>query len=839
MKNQPFNFSSHQRVNYLGSVLWNHRKLWLIPVVAGFVLSALYATFLRSETWSARQSLIVRDDLLGQSYKPGRFESLESMKSAQETILEISRKPQVIRNALRKLGPEAKALFPTKSAAENWPDDEVIESVQGTITFSAPNGAEFGRTEVIILNTKGKTRERARQFIGFLLDEIIAKTNDVRSRRLESMEAELIQSRDAAANALETSKKKLREMDRQLGPDVDAMNALNDDQGSDNPLKREISQVKLEKRTVESDLETAQRVLEMLVDASQRPGELVNISGDLIKHQPALELLKKELVEAQSKLAQIKGPFTDLHPQVKSATVEVEEIKQCIYAELNTTIVGMQKDVVVYELRIKRLDQEISKLDARLVNLGVNRADFLTMKAEVKQRTEFLNQMQKDLAEIQGLTSSRNANLLTPVDEPQVSTRPDGMGKKATVMAGMFGGLMIGLGLVMLVAPPMEPVVTGATTHQIPVEPPVRQSPVSSEAAAAAVENLVNQNLVSKNSSLRRPKRPIGASVPDATELDQVPTPTAGTSTVPDASIDRRAHQDEVDPAAAASVSSRPKPAATASSANPIKIVPVELESRPAPAGSSAQRVPPNQPVENTGNEAAKSPVPGKPVKKRRVTTSLKPLIPLKNGPKKTNSATSRDSSITNVVKPESIVDKVFEQPMESVPSSKSQPAAQAAAPVGGTNPARDANDLNATTAPQSGSLKTPQSGEQGSVLKPSKRRAIVVSQSLPPAELQRRVSNVRPFDLVKSAEEKSPTANDPPAPSSDSSGNADTSQSNPFLKHRAEAKSNDAQQRAPRKMDQSDLPVPDQIKKLSETIASFARPVAIPPKNDTENSNF
>jgi uncharacterized protein involved in exopolysaccharide biosynthesis len=457
MNNNPIKSTSSRRIRHIVSVLWTYRMLWVTPVVAGVVLSAVYVTFLRSETWSAKQSLIVRDDLLGQSYKPGRFDSLDSMKSAQETILEISRKPQVIRNVLESLGPEPAGLFGSIANAESWPSEKVIESVQGTITFGAPNGAEFGRTEVIILNTKASSRERAREFISLLLDEIIDKTNEVRARRLHSMEDELIQARDTALMALEQSKDKLRSMDRLLGPDVDAMNALNDAQGSENPIKRELTQIRIEKRVVESEIERANSVLEMLITARNKPHQLVNISGDLIKHQPALELLKKELVVAQGKLSKSRGQFTDEHPEVKNGVEEVEQVKQCIFRELNNAIAGMQTNVMVFEQRAMRLDQEIEKLDARLVKLGERRADFLSMTTEVKQRNETVNKTQADLAEIQGLASSANANLLTPVDEPQVATRPDELGKKATVLAGAFGGLMLGLGLVMLVAPPIDP----------------------------------------------------------------------------------------------------------------------------------------------------------------------------------------------------------------------------------------------------------------------------------------------------------------------------------------------------------------------------------------------
>ena len=125
--------ANHQRLDYLLTTLWKFRLWWSVPAVAGLVLACGYALFVRGETWSARQSFIVRDDLTGQSYKPGRFESLESMKSAQETILEISRRPEVIRKTLEK-------LRPASGAANNsdWINDELIEDIQGSIAFSAP-----------------------------------------------------------------------------------------------------------------------------------------------------------------------------------------------------------------------------------------------------------------------------------------------------------------------------------------------------------------------------------------------------------------------------------------------------------------------------------------------------------------------------------------------------------------------------------------------------------------------------------------------------------------------------------------------------------------------------
>ena len=73
-----------------------------------------------------------------------------------------------------------------------------------------------------------------------------------------------------------------------------------------------------EKRVVQSEIETAKSVLEILIAARNNPHNLVNISTDLIQHQPALEYLKKELVimtdAYTDELFDVVGAHTNIFP---------------------------------------------------------------------------------------------------------------------------------------------------------------------------------------------------------------------------------------------------------------------------------------------------------------------------------------------------------------------------------------------------------------------------------------------------------------------------------------------------------------------------------------------
>ena len=464
MNSQSTNQPSNQ-IGHIFSTFYKYKLLLILPMILGVILSAVYAIALRKETWSAKQSLIVRDDLLGQSYKPGQFDSLDSMKSAQETIFEIARKPKVIRNALQQLGPPSRGLLGL--GGNGYPSEEIIEMTQGNVSFSAPNGAEFGRTEVIILNTKSGSRQRAREFTEILVGEIISTVNEVRLKKFQSMEAEILETCKVAEVSLEKAKQKLKNMDHKLGQDAGAMVAQGDSSFRDDPLSREIAQLNLERRAVRSEVEQIQSMLKSLKIAKADPEAIVNISSDLTSRQPALDSLKQEMVQQKGDYAQLSGRYTDVHPAVVSAKYGIDVMQGQIRLELANAEADTMSRLRIASAKLQRLDAGITKLKQRVTNLGEMRAESITVFADIKKRTEILNNARTNLAEVQGLTNSTNTDLLTTVDEVQVSTRPDGLGKRALMLAGGLGGLMFGMGLVMLMAPP-SPNVTSQPSRNVP-----------------------------------------------------------------------------------------------------------------------------------------------------------------------------------------------------------------------------------------------------------------------------------------------------------------------------------------------------------------------------------
>ena len=423
-------------------------RWWVAPMVLGFVLSAVYNKFLATKTYSARQSLILRDDLMGDAYKPSRFESQESLKSAQETVLEIARKPQVVRAVLEQLGPTSSFSFGP------YPSDETIENVQGNITLMAPNGAEFGKTEAVVLSVKTVDHERSRKFVNLLLDEIDSKLNEVRILRLESMQKELSQASVNAMAALKTSSRELQDIEMGFGADITTIRGLNDPQGSGG-FDLKLNQIRLEQRQAAAQLSSARNQREMLRNAEENGGVEFVTSNELLELQPALQGLMTNLSTAMAQLAIDEGRYTSLHPELQRSRRAVEQQQQQLFNSIGTTIKGLDAQIENLEQLNDRLGQSIIKLEKQLQVLSEQRVPYSTLEEEVKKKAEVYNDVQGRLAKVQSYArSTEEVAMLTRVDAPQVSSRPDQLGaSKAGILGGAIG-LMFGLGLVALIAPP-------------------------------------------------------------------------------------------------------------------------------------------------------------------------------------------------------------------------------------------------------------------------------------------------------------------------------------------------------------------------------------------------
>ncbi len=424
------------------------RKLaatWQVRVVLacglGAALLAVTWAFVFPGRWAASQSLVVRDDLLGESFKPGRFNSPESLKSAQETILHIARKPQVIYDALIDAG-----LNPARL------DAQTIEDWQQLVSVVAPNGNEFGKTEVFVLGVRGRSLEQATQVVDALTTQTENHLRQYRSRLLESMECELAASLEQGGRQYAELAERVGEIERSVGAELPALRAMIESNSMGSDLQHALEQVRTEIRTGTAELERAERQRDLLgLAANDEASEFVSTSSDLIELQPVLKRLVDGLVDARLALSAAMGKYNEGHPSISNARSSVNETSATLRSELLATAAGLEMQIAMYGQKLARLTRSEAEYSERLIGLGKLRVEYKSLIDEMTRRSESLTKSRTDLAEIQSLAgASINVSLITRVGDPQLATRADGLSKRAMALAGLMAGLLGGLGIVLL-----------------------------------------------------------------------------------------------------------------------------------------------------------------------------------------------------------------------------------------------------------------------------------------------------------------------------------------------------------------------------------------------------
>lgn len=487
------------------------RKYLLLLVVPPLLCGALAFAWLlvTPQSWKAYQSLLVRDDLLGDSFKPGRFSSLENQKSAQETILHIARKPQVIRGALEALGPE-----PDQSAnRETWLSEQAIEDTRDSISIVAPNGAEFGKTDVVVLSVKSKSRDRACRFADFVTSEIEKNLREVRHDQLLSMQRELELSVQQLTREYELIAEKVKDVELAVGSDLPVLRSLLDRATSASDVQRALEQIRQERRAAENELEVARKQLQLLQLIESDPAQFSVSSSELLTMQPIFKKLREGLTDAELRLLTESGRYETGHPSVVHAREVIEQTRQQIRREALVVIEGLRSQESTAEAKLQRLLKSEQQYDERLSRLGEKRVEYETLALEMQKRGETLGKAKTDLAQIQSLAEAAGrVSLITRIGQPQADLRPDGLSKKATVLLAILGGLIIGGGLVGLFYQP-DPRAPWLAGQPTPSTPSTRPNPVELPASLPdpislrqAEQNRTEPTRVAQTSAWSRPE---------------------------------------------------------------------------------------------------------------------------------------------------------------------------------------------------------------------------------------------------------------------------------------------------------------------------------------------
>ncbi|MEO1616921.1 MAG: hypothetical protein AAFV88_13780 [Planctomycetota bacterium] len=433
---------------HIRNVLVLFAPIWVGAVLVFGALGVGYS-MMQEELYAARQPLVVRDEANNAVGRLGRFASQTELKAAQETILEMTQNREVVSAALRHIGPAG------GGKDSEWPSiSHVDSSIRSRVNILAPKGAEFGNTEVVYLQVKAESRDRAIAFCNAMFDSLTKHLRDVRRVRADSVIVELTHARDLAKKNLDSVSDRMKEVEAEFGADLGELRKLTDAYSGESSLRRTLEQTKQQLQTAEQDLRKLQSLHALLVDGSKDPQKLLISGGDLLNSQPSLQRLKDGLIDAQLRASQLSGVYTMQNPKRKAAIATEREIRERIIQETLSVIASMEPMLELQVAQVARLDRKMNDLSAKLAMLAEARTSYAEIDSELKQRTQQLAEAEQRLVDARANRSAAlSTNLVAELGPPQVSDQPLGPGTTMVTFGSMTAGLIFGLGAVFLVAP--------------------------------------------------------------------------------------------------------------------------------------------------------------------------------------------------------------------------------------------------------------------------------------------------------------------------------------------------------------------------------------------------
>ena len=290
-------------------VLRTHCERWLIPTLLAGAAATIYALVFPG-MWESTQALIVRNEASNNQEGPGRFSRTDDMKVLQETILELSKSPAVLHEALAEVGPDADADRAT------WPNATDVDTARTNVKLVPPKGAEFGRTEIFYLKVRDRDRKRAvgadgRHLPADRAPPARAAQHPRRKHdRRAGQDGQPGQGRHGRGHV---EGGRHREEGRQQPPRAAAAERVG--LGRKRPAAdahRRGSGAAAGRHAVHTDEE----LLKLLKSGGSISGELMAMPSRLLESQPALRQLKDALIQAEIQRAQMQGKMGTGHPVV-------------------------------------------------------------------------------------------------------------------------------------------------------------------------------------------------------------------------------------------------------------------------------------------------------------------------------------------------------------------------------------------------------------------------------------------------------------------------------------------------------------------------------------------
>jgi len=288
-----------------------------------------------------------------------------------------------------------------------------------------------------------------------LYKQLQTRFQQLRDAKAQSMTAELEKTVLLAKADLEKATAELAATEREIGSDLAELRAMQELASSDSALRRSGEEIRSQIRENDAREQVLRELLQIVIDSQKDPLRLTAAPNRLLESHPALRQLKEGLVGAQLRTAALLGAMSENHPRVRASKEAEMEIVQELRRELLSAQQGVELELQLCLERNKLLHDQLAETTRRLARLAEVRASYENQTAEVKNRLALLERAEQNLSEARAARAAAlAASLLSRIDAPETGVKPVGPGRLTIALSGIFGGLLVGLGVLMLSVPP-------------------------------------------------------------------------------------------------------------------------------------------------------------------------------------------------------------------------------------------------------------------------------------------------------------------------------------------------------------------------------------------------
>lgn len=429
-----------------------HRPaLWLIPAAIVWSVTAAYVA-VRPTEWEAVQAVSVRPQEAS-SQGDARWLDGDQRKSLQETLLELFRSRAVLEAALREVDHPAGA--PAADGTKEVVDPRHIDRLRRVIKVTPPQGADLGSSDILCLHVRDADKTRAVRLAETLCRQADLKWRSLRREKASAAAAEWEQAVRTAESELGRINDRLAAMEKDLGPRLPELRAWAAGPSGDTPLTKRLSELNAELRATEIALADTEGLLRDVQAAVTDSSRLLDAANALIKREPSIEQWKTAWVEAQVRLADVRGRMTDRHPEVVAAAAAEREIHGRLVEELSAFVSILEGERDDLRKKCDVLQSRIGAVNDEIRELAAKRVEYANLTSEREQRLAVLQnaRQRKDDARL-AADAVTSTQLLIPIEGAETGLDPVGPGRATILAAGFVAGILFGFGVLAWCLPP-------------------------------------------------------------------------------------------------------------------------------------------------------------------------------------------------------------------------------------------------------------------------------------------------------------------------------------------------------------------------------------------------